>query len=90
MGELSDPFFEHASAREFLGAALASYDDSGDAYVSDAKIDQLAREHGLARGEAAALAFLARNRVQKAYEEMAATDLSLDVELYLLTNEREG
>lgn len=90
MAETQDPFFEHARARHFLDAALTEYDKSGDAYIPQGQIDRFAQQFCMARSEAAAMAFLARNRVREAYADINGADLSLDIELYLLTNEREG
>lgn len=86
MNESDDPFFRHEQAPRFMEATLTNYNQTGVARIPASVVAQLATEHGLQPGEAAALSYLAKFRVEEFLQEVDGSGIGPEAELYLMTN----
>lgn len=92
MDKEPDPFFDNKNrAAKFIGAALDAYDRTGDPMIRGALVLQLAQECEINdEREAAAMAYLAHNRVREMLEVQADSILSLEAEWFLITEGADG
>ena len=80
--DMADPFYESPHARVFLAAAAQAWERTGDSHISPDEHAILALKHGLTHERAAALAYLAGNRVLEHMEELEVSLLARDVRGY--------
>ncbi len=70
-------FFDHPCATLFMQATFDEYDATGLSKLSEQKVRELMGQFGLAKGEAAALAYMASLRLKEALEFPAGLEHDL-------------
>jgi hypothetical protein len=71
-------FLEHPNSSAFLEAAFFAKETCGIARILKNREAELANRYGLSEGEAAALSYLAKNRVNKFSDELEMDIIGLE------------